>query len=176
MPAGLFADLVGRWLFQASGSWYRLNNNNLTFVLIALTHELIILTWINNQAATIPNAKAWGIVVHPPSWFRLVMSGNVVEIHCLWIGVLAQLHWGKVWRGGSNTFDYRIEECWLCLGHRFFVVGRDAIMAWVLYGGIRGALSPLSSSSNLYRLTCTFASAWNETLINFHIRSMIQAE
>jgi hypothetical protein len=51
----------------------------LAFILIALTDEWAILTWIPKQAETIPYSGAWGIAVDPPSRFQLLLP-NTVEI------------------------------------------------------------------------------------------------
>jgi hypothetical protein len=40
-----------------------------------------------------------------------MMSGTMVVVHCMRMGVEIQLQLGKVWRGPSNTFDCRIEVC-----------------------------------------------------------------
>jgi hypothetical protein len=92
--------------------------------------------WSYKQAATIPDAEAWWIVVHPPSQFHPMISGNVALVHCLWMVVEIHLHQGKVWRGQSNNFNCHIKDCWLCLVSRSVSAGIGVVVVWFLHGGI----------------------------------------
>jgi hypothetical protein len=104
----------------------------LTFILIALTHEWTILTWIPKQAATIPDAEAWEIAVGPPSRFQLVMSSSVVLGRYRWIVIWMQLRRRIIWQGLSRISDCHIWDCWPYQGSQSASVGSDVIVAVVL--------------------------------------------